>query len=676
MKKLLFITTMILLANTLTAGGLLLSNNEDYPGRLLRNKTMAIDVKINNYFAETIVYEEFINDWDETVDAVYSFPLPDGARTVLLLYWSGDTTYKAVLQVKQQDINPGTGEGGIAAEVNEYIGRNGIRLQLRDIEPGEIQKVELRYISNLDYHKGTAYYSLPVNTSQFLDYPIDIFAFNINVESSKTITGFDVPSHPDYSVDVSGEHQIQLSYEKSKKYLTSDLAFEYTAASEDVSVNFETEFIDTLGGHFNLFVTSPNEVDESEIIHRNVVFLLENSSKMFGIKLQQSKDAIINALDLLNEMDSFNIITFNQLINEWQPNLVPATETNKTSAITFLEDVIAQYGTNLQNALSTSLSQFTSDTLNNSIILFSGGRSDVDPVNIASNNNFDTGIFAIGLGDDVDREKLEFISQLNYGFVTYFDVTDNVQQGIGRVIEKISTPIIKDVAIDFSKDDIHQKIPATYPSIFAGSYSYIVGRYDEGGNSDITITGNTTGEEFISNYQVTFNSGYQSNFSDKLWAKEKIDQLERYIETYGEDDALKDSLIELSLTYEIKCKYTAYIADYEEEYDLTGVKETDELLPVSYSLIAQNYPNPFNATTTFRFFVSEKDAGRAVLLKIYNILGELVAVIDLSNYSSGWHQIVFNGKDGFGNVLPSGVYIVSMQVGNKIVNSVKINLLK
>ena len=68
-----------------------------------------------------------------------------------------DTAYTAVLQVKEQATNPGTGEGGLVGQVNSYIGRNGIKILLKGVKAGAIQKVRLRYISVCDYYQENAH---------------------------------------------------------------------------------------------------------------------------------------------------------------------------------------------------------------------------------------------------------------------------------------------------------------------------------------------------------------------------------------------------------------------------------------------------------------------------------------------------------------------------------------
>ncbi|RQW02503.1 hypothetical protein EH222_13565, partial [candidate division KSB1 bacterium] len=110
---------LALLAMPLMADGLLMPVEENYPKDFLRNRLTHVTVKINGLIAETEVYQEFENEWDQAVDAVYSFPLPPDARATQFLYWVDDKIFRAVLKVREQATNPGTGEGGIVAEVNK-----------------------------------------------------------------------------------------------------------------------------------------------------------------------------------------------------------------------------------------------------------------------------------------------------------------------------------------------------------------------------------------------------------------------------------------------------------------------------------------------------------------------------------------------------------------------------
>ncbi|MBH30494.1 MAG: hypothetical protein CMG71_00705 [Candidatus Marinimicrobia bacterium] len=87
-----------------------------------------------------------------------------------------------------------------------------------------------------------------------------------------------------------------------------------------------------------------------------------------------------------------------------------------------------------------------------------------------------------------------------------------------------------------------------------------------------------------------------------------------------------------------------------------------DLFPDEYSL-SQNFPNPFNAQTSL--IISLKD--HAVIdLEIYNLLGERVAVMARREARpSGYYTFIWNGKDGYGNPVASGVYLAHGRITGK-----------
>lgn len=89
------------------------------------------------------------------------------------------------------------------------------------------------------------------------------------------------------------------------------------------------------------------------------------------------------------------------------------------------------------------------------------------------------------------------------------------------------------------------------------------------------------------------------------------------------------------------------------------------LVPQAFEL-SQNYPNPFNPTTTIKFTLPARGDGGATLpatLKIYNVLGEMVRTLVDEPMSPGVHQRLWDGKDGQGNEVASGVYFYRLKAG-------------
>lgn len=76
-------------------------------------------------------------------------------------------------------------------------------------------------------------------------------------------------------------------------------------------------------------------------------------------------------------------------------------------------------------------------------------------------------------------------------------------------------------------------------------------------------------------------------------------------------------------------------------------------LPVRFSL-EQNQPNPFNPTTTIAFALPKASD---VTLDVYNVLGQKVRTLFSGHLPAGYHQVVFDGRDGHSGELASGVYL-------------------
>ena len=87
----------------------------------------------------------------------------------------------------------------------------------------------------------------------------------------------------------------------------------------------------------------------------------------------------------------------------------------------------------------------------------------------------------------------------------------------------------------------------------------------------------------------------------------------------------------------------------------SAVKEP-VITPESITLY-QNYPNPFNPTTTLTFSLS---ARAKVTIRIYNAIGQEVALLAKRTYQSGTYHILWNAES-----LPSGFYWVEMNTGSE-----------
>jgi len=113
--------------------------------------------------------------------------------------------------------------------------------------------------------------------------------------------------------------------------------------------------------------------------------------------------------------------------------------------------------------------------------------------------------------------------------------------------------------------------------------------------------------------------------------------------------------------------YRPFILTPQDE-TLTGIGKTTTPAPASLHA----FPNPFNPRTTLRYALPV--AGK-VRIDVYSVRGVHVATLFEGSVSSGSHDVAWDGHDGAGRAVGSGVYLVRLETQAGVVSH-KVTLLK
>jgi hypothetical protein len=90
-------------------------------------------------------------------------------------------------------------------------------------------------------------------------------------------------------------------------------------------------------------------------------------------------------------------------------------------------------------------------------------------------------------------------------------------------------------------------------------------------------------------------------------------------------------------------------------FNATGVEDEEPIIPDEIRLYP-NYPNPFNPVTRIKFVLSKFEH---TTLRVYNLIGQEVAVLINSKLNAGSYEVSFNADN-----LSSGIYFYTLRAGN------------
>ena len=152
-----------------------------------------------------------------------------------------------------------------------------------------------------------------------------------------------------------------------------------------------------------------------------------------------------------------------------------------------------------------------------------------------------------------------------------------------------------------------------------------------------------------------------------FWTSTKTNQLQAIERYLSHDDAVCGSLPwHKVMKYSIRCIKDSVTTDIKSELGL-----------INHFELFQNYPNPFNPTTKIKFTIPSVGAFRntPVQLKVYDVLGNEVAVLVNEEKPAGTYEVDFSVGQNSILSLGSGIYFYRLQA-NDFIEAKKMILLR
>lgn len=541
-----------------------------------------VEVTIEDQVAVTHVDQVFVNEGRHEVEGTYLFPLPEGAAISEFAMWVDGQKLEG--QILERDEARRIYEDIVRSRRDpallEYVDRNTFQARIYPIPPGGERRVELEYSQVLTVDNGLVEYVYPLNTEKFSPRPLEEVTVQVTIHSHDPLKAIYSPSH---NVDVvrRGDLNAVVGYEEYDVKPDRDYVLYYTVSPDDVGLNLLSYKPERGGDGFFLLLAAPKvEVDTTQVVAKDVLLILDVSGSMRGEKIEQAKEALQFVLDNLHEEDRFNLITFSTSTQTYARDLVGAGE--RGEARSFVSRLDANGSTDINRALLEALSMVDEERPTILVFLTDGlptvGETDIDRIidNVANAAPSNARIFPFGVGYDVNTVLLDTIAQNHRGATGYVRPEESIGEKVSAFYARVSTPLLADLNLDFGDIEVMDVYPYPLPDLFAGAQLMVVGRYRQGGGTDLSLTGqaNNLRMEYLFE-DVRFEQEGGAEFIPRLWATRKIGYLLQQIRLHGEDRELVDEVVELSIRYGIVTPYTSFLV---EETDRALTQEGREAL--------------------------------------------------------------------------------------------------
>ena len=541
------------------------------PLRSLAIKYHRVTVTIEDQVATTHVDQAFINDTPHEIEGQYIFPIPEEASISRFSMWVDGRRLEA--EVLERDEARRIYEEIVRQQRDpallEYAGRSAFRARIYPIPAHGEKRVELEYTEVLEQDHGLVKYVYPLNTEKFSTRPLEEVSVSVSVASRQSLKAIYSPSH---EVDVHREDDsvAEVGYEARDVTPDKDFVLYYSLGEGDLGINLVSFKEPGEDGFFLLLLAPKAQAEAHEIVAKDVFFVLDTSGSMRGEKLAQAKGAAKYVLDNLHEGDRFNIIAFATGTRGYASGPCPAVETAK--ARVFIDSLRAGGGTNIGRAFDETLGQTGGQRPQVVLFLTDGLATEgerrtaeiLERVDELAREN--VRIFAFGVGYEVNTLLLDRVAGDHHGTSIYVRPDEDIERSVSAFYEKISTPVLADISIDFGTARVEDAYPYPLPDIFAGGQLVMVGRYRDADNTTVALRGLVNGQPLKYTFEdIRFRNTGGAEFIPRLWATRKIGHLLTQIRLHGTDRELVDEVVELSIRYGIVTPYTSVLVDETED---------------------------------------------------------------------------------------------------------------
>lgn len=459
----------------------------------------------------------------------------------------------------------------------EYYGNQLIQTQVPRIAAGGTVTVKFTYTTLLEQRDGVVRLQMLNTNPKASMQPLKKASVKVKITATQPVKNVYSPTHP-IQLEEADDCDLLVTWSQDDYLPKHPFVLYYQVAQEEVAASVLAHRELGEDGYFMLMLSptqgsGAGKVTEQQILPKDVVFCVDTSGSMLdGNKMEQARAALKYCVEKLRPGDRFNIVDFSTGVRVFRPGeLVPVNDENRQAALQYVEKLSARGGTAIAAALETSLGLLKeSDRLKMVLFATDGlptiGEREPDAIlqSVARHNTQDARIFVFGEGFNVNAKLLDLIALNHRGEADYILPEENIAQKISRFYDRIGSPIMSDLTLDFGDLQVDDVYPSKIADLFRGEQVIVYGRYRGQGEHKLTLRGKAGNAPKVMEFAINlpeFSENDQQAFVPRLWAGKKVDYLLNEIRRAGMENSseLIEEVTYLAKLHGIVTPYTSYL---------------------------------------------------------------------------------------------------------------------
>ena len=552
---------------------------------------VAIVAEISSFCARVTVTQRYVNRETQPIEAVYVFPLDEGAAVCGFQALIDGTLVVGEVKeredaFKQYDEAIERGDGAFLLDEERP---DVFQASVGNLPPGKEVLLKLTYVRELPVEGAGLRFSIPTTVSPRyapaedqrgigrsdaealnppfgwdVPYGLDL---NIRLAMRGVISRVESPSHP-VSVAMNGTTaDIRLS----QRDTALDRDFVLAVECDGLDMPHAWLEHDDAGAQAVAVQFAPRLGQEAAPC--DVTFLIDRSGSMEGTSIAEVRNALQLCLRSMIAGCTFNIIGFGSRLEALFPESRRYDEGSLAEASAHVKDLRANLGgTEILPALKMALDQPPSGSLARQIVVLTDGEvTNTDAVlELVKQHAAQARVFTFGIGAGSSHHLVNGLARAGRGSAEFIHPGERIEPKVVRQFGRLLSPALTNVRVSWGGLDVRQ-VPSVVPPVFAGDrfllYAFVRSQNLE--PSTFRISATTTAGPVAFDVALDPSTAVHGTTVATLTARARIRELEESPEwTSARGSRQQDrkaagvsrEIIDLAIKYGLMSRETSFVA--------------------------------------------------------------------------------------------------------------------